>query len=209
MLARELSKPCFCEPPSVLLWAADQLSMAVDAHLAGDHEAAKELFRATDRTDIREWTESLWGPQSPFVSYREVASAPPRLKLAERPRPRMPSAAGKAALIRRDGFHCRFCHLPVIRAEVRKHLQAAYPAAIRWGTTNQSQHASFQAMWLQYDHVLPNARGGPSILSNMVITCAPCNFARMNATLEEVGLTSLLHRPPVISSWDGLERVFR
>jgi 5-methylcytosine-specific restriction endonuclease McrA len=61
-------------------------------------------------------------------------------------------------------------------------------------------------MWLQYDHLLPHARGGTNDLGNIVITCAPCNFARMNYTLEEIGLLDPRTREPVRSDWDGLER---
>ena len=75
-----------------------------------------------------------------------------------------------------------------------------------WGRKNIEQHAAFQAMWVQYDHVLPIARGGTSTLDNMVITCAACNYGRMDYTLEEVGLTDPRKRKPMRSGWDGLER---
>ena len=92
---------------------------------------------------------------------------------------RMPTAAEKALLHQRDGHHCRFCGIPVIRAEVRKRMKAAYPQALSWATRNTECHAAFQAMWAQYDHVVPFNRGGLNDLENLVITCAPCNFGRM------------------------------
>ncbi|MCX6971643.1 MAG: HNH endonuclease [Verrucomicrobia bacterium] len=55
-------------------------------------------------------------------------------------------------------------------------------------------------------HLLPHARGGTNDLENIVITCAPCNYARMNHTLEEVGLIDPRTREPIKSTWDGLER---
>ena len=61
-------------------------------------------------------------------------------------------------------------------------------------------------MWLQYDHLLPHARGGGSDLDNLLITCAPCNYARWNYTLAEVGLLDPRTRERVRSTWDGLER---
>jgi 5-methylcytosine-specific restriction endonuclease McrA len=61
-------------------------------------------------------------------------------------------------------------------------------------------------MWVQFDHLLPHCRGGDNSLDNMVITCAPCNFGRMQYTLDEVGLINPLTREPVRTSWDGLER---
>lgn len=75
-----------------------------------------------------------------------------------------------------------------------------------WGRCNRDQHAAFQTMWLQYDHLLPHARGGDNSDDNLVITCAPCNFARMDFTLEEVGVENPLAYARVESEWDGLER---
>ncbi len=65
-----------------------------------------------------------------------------------------------------------------------------YPTALSWGRTNQTRHAAFQAMWLQYDHLPPHARGGDNGLDNVIITCAPCNCARVNYTVAEVGRRS-------------------
>src|SRR5262249_38234103 len=59
--------------------------------------------------------------------------------------------------------------------------------------------------------VLPNSRGGGSTLENVVVTCAPCNFGRMETTLAEARLTDPLSRPTArkwsgFDRWDGLER---
>lgn len=118
----------------------------------------------------------------------------------------MPSAAVKRALLTRDGFNCRFCGIPAIRGEIRKKIAARYPDALPWGNKNTLQHAGFQAMWVQYDHILPHAKGGDNSLDNMVITCAPCNYGRAQYTLYEVGLQDPRGREPVYTSWDGLER---
>ncbi|WP_421839919.1 HNH endonuclease [Novosphingobium sp.] len=62
---------------------------------------------------------------------------------------------------------------------------------------------------MQFDHVLPNSRGGSSDLDNMAITCAPCNFGRMEYTLEEARLSDprLEFRRDTwdgYGQWDGL-----
>ncbi|MCG8043042.1 MAG: HNH endonuclease [Candidatus Thiodiazotropha endolucinida] len=121
----------------------------------------------------------------------------------------MPNDAEKKQLHERDGYHCRFCGVPVIRKEVRSAIKKLYPNALQWERKNIEQHAAFQAMWLQYDHVLPHARGGNNDLENVVITCAPCNFGRMDYLMEEVGISDPREREPVKSSWDGLERILR
>jgi len=83
------------------------------------------------------------------------------------------------------------------------------PSIAIWGQRNVDCHAALQAMWAQYDHVLPHAYGGGNDLDNLVVTCAPCNFGRMEYTLEDAGLIDPRTRPPVRSSWDGLEQLMR
>lgn len=199
-------RTCLCDPIPELADAAHYLDEAVTAHLAGRSDIAEDLIRRTNSKEIREWTESLWGKKSPYVKYRFVSDAPPIFPKTERLNARMPTAAEKRDLLQRDGYHCRFCGIPVIRERIRNRIRKIYPEALPWGRKNTEQHAAFQAMWVQYDHLLPYARGGSSYLDNMVITCGPCNFARWNYTLEEVGLFDPRTREPVRTTWDGLER---
>lgn len=197
---------CLREPIPEIYEAATLLDRAVTAHLDGDRAKAALLFTQADMPAVRDWCESLWGAKSPYVHYRPVADAPPKLNKSDRPNPRMPTKACMQELLKRDGYHCRFCAIPVIRKEVRQRIQKVYPTVVPWERYNLGQHAAFQAMWAQYDHVVPNSRGGASTLDNLVVTCAPCNFARMEFTLEEVGLANPLLRTPMRSAWDGLER---
>ena len=62
-------------------------------------------------------------------------------------------------------------------------------------------------MWMQFDHVLPHSRGGDNSLENVIVTCAPCSFGRMERTLEEVGLIDPRLVPMDKTRWDGLERL--
>jgi hypothetical protein len=200
-------RDCFREPIPEFDEAVRLLDAAAAAHVAGDVRLAASLIAEADMPEIRDWLESLWGKQSPYLQFREIPDAPPVIPKKDRLDLRMPNAAEKRALIERDGYHCRFCGLPVIRPEIRKLLHKAYPDALPWGRANDSQHAAFQAMWLQYDHIVPHARGGNNDLENLVITCAGCNFCRMNYLLEEVGINDPFDHEPIESNWDGLERV--
>lgn len=200
--------PRFCLRKSIpeIADAARYLDAAVSAHFLGRSDLAEELIRIADMPVIREWTESLWGKNSPYVQHRVVANALPSLSKEPRANDRMPPLGEIQHLHLRDGYHCRFCEIPVIRKEVRERFRTSYPNVRVWGKKNVEQHAAFQAMWAQYDHVVPHARGGNNDLANIVITCAPCNFGRMDSTLEEVGLVDPRTREPIQSTWDGLER---
>jgi hypothetical protein len=200
---------CLREPIVEIQEASKYLDAAVSAHLAKRPDVATELLRMADLPVIREWTESIWGSKSPYLNYRVVDNSPTTLPRGLRVEVRMPTSAEKFALHQRDGYHCRFCGIPVIRSDIRKMVASLYPEAVPWGRKNSEQHAAFQAMWAQYDHVLPHAKGGTNDLSNVVITCAPCNFGRMEFTLEEVGLIDPRSRSPKTTQWDGLERLLK
>ncbi len=201
-------RSCLIEPIREIFDAARYLDAAVSAHMAGKHALADELIRLADMPAITDWTESLWGKGGPWSRPLSVENTPPSIPKAQRTSRRMPPSVELAALIRRDGFHCRFCGIPVVRTETRSLIRKAYPEALRWGDANRNaeQHAGLQAMWLTYDHVLPYSRGGTSELDNMVIACQPCNCGRTELTLEEAGLADPRAREPVRSLWDGLER---
>jgi hypothetical protein len=201
-----IMRTCLRDPVPQIAEAAKLLDEAVSAHIGGESETAGRLIGAANVPAIRTWTESIWGSKSPHLQYRPVPHSPPTLPRSTRIALRMPSFAEKQALHERDGYRCRFCG---ISGDPKGNSSAhcgGYPEQAMWGRKNAEQHAALQAMWAQYDRILPHSRGGTNDLSNMAVTCAPCNFGRMEFTLEEVGLTDPRDRKPICSSWDGLER---
>lgn len=61
---------------------------------------------------VRAYTESLWGRNSPYVPLVPK----PVLATNTRVKARMPTAEEKRALHARDGFHCRFCGMPLVQS---------------------------------------------------------------------------------------------
>jgi hypothetical protein len=194
---------CFREPIPEIAVAAQHLDAAVSAHLAGDAALADQLIRRADLPALRDWTESILGKKSPCV---QLFSSAPEQSVKDRVTLRMPTAHEKRQLHLRDGYHCRFCGIPVIRSAIRTRIMRAYPNALGWGKRNKERHAAFFTMWAQYDHLVPHAKGGTNSLSNIVVTCAACNYGRGSYTLAEVGLSNPLERAALQSTWDGLER---
>jgi 5-methylcytosine-specific restriction endonuclease McrA len=208
-----MPRRCFRDPIQEVFRAAELLDRAASAHLSGSSAEAARLIREADDPLIWAWTDSIWGKRNPEVHFfHEQPSPLPHLARSDRPSPRMPDRSTRLSIIARDGFHCRFCGIPVIPVEVRQLLNRAYPEAAKWGRRNVDQHAALQCMWLQFDHLIPNERGGRSDIENVVITCAPCNFGRMQLTIEEAGLENPLVRPVTptwrgFDRWDGLTRI--
>jgi len=201
-------RPFFKQPAEPVLRAARLLNEAVAAHRSGAHEIAESLIRDANDPAIYEWTQSIMGARiQEVLRVRDIEGAPKYLAKEQRLPPRQPPTAIKHALLERDGLHCRFCGMPVIRAEVRTAMEKIYPHALPWtDKLDKEKHAAFLCMWVQYDHIVPHSRGGATTLENMVITCAPCNYGRWHNTLEEVGLLHPFLREPLSNDWDGLER---
>jgi len=112
----QTGRRCFRDPIPEIADAARYLDAAVSAHIADRTDLADQLIRLADMPLIREWTESLWGSKHPHRQYRLVPGAPPSLPREQRIKARMPTRAEKELLLQRDGYHCRFCGIPVIRA---------------------------------------------------------------------------------------------
>ena len=198
-------RSCISNPIAEIFDAARYLDAAVSAHLQGRRALAEELIHLADLPEIYKWLRPIWANSKVHV-ISAMANSAPSLNGDFRAKTRMPSKALKEQIHQRDGHNCRFCAMPVIRSEVRARINAAYPKAARWGTKEIEQHAAFQAMWAQYDHVVPHARGGMNDLDNIVLTCAACNFGRAEYLLEEVGVADPRGQPSVRTTWDGLER---
>lgn len=198
-----IKKKYFRRPIPEIYDVARYLDAAVSSHLAGHTQIANKLFRLANNQKVRDWAESIWGRKSQYVNVNKQNHLHSKTKGEKR----MPIASMKKALEERDGYHCRFCNIPVIHADIRKHLHKLYPDSIPWGKTDASQHAGFQCLWLQYDHVVPHSAGGENTLDNLIITCSACNYGKMNYTLDELGLLDPRDFPPVQSTWDGLSRI--
>ena len=205
-------RDCFRTPIPEIFEAAHLLDFAVFVHQRDDRARAETLLRAADMPIIGEWLDSIWlGGNTPIRAIRKVDNLPPLLAKPDRHQPRDATRDMKKVLVDRDGHHCRLCGIPLIRAEVRKHLTRLYPEAARWtGTKETQQHRGLQVMWLQYDHVVVHSRGGETSMENLVVTCPACNYGRDRYMMAEVGLRDPREHPrsPYWNGWkdwDGLE----
>lgn len=186
--------------------AARRLNDAVNAHLRGERDVVEELLRQANDKVVWDWLDSVWGKKTIYNQPRRILNMQPVIPKEQRPNPRDATEQTKRSIHQRDGFYCRFCKIPVIRARIRTAIQKEYPNAVPWGATNDTQHAAFQCMWAQYDHILPHAHGGRSDLENVYLTCAACNYGRGNYFLEEFDLLHPSLHAPRQGDWDGLER---
>jgi len=201
-----LPRSCFRSATSAVWETAASFELAAKALLEGRHSEAIRQLEKAERADVLAWglpTMSVTNPE--IIRWRPIDE----IKLPERGR--VDSGYVRPTLLdamyRRDGWRCRFCGCPVIVPKARDKIVRLLPGAFRW-TNSNGDHAGFTILSGVADHVQPHAWGGPSNLDNLVTCCAPCNYGRGSAFLEEVGLIDPRTREPYpANGWDGLTRV--
>lgn len=197
---------CFLEPIPEMYLAAELLSNAVDAILENNLPLASELIIAADIAALEIHNAKIAGSVSVEIHrLREIPTAP----RVEKAKSRMPSRKVELSIYERDGWHCRFCNVPVVSKDVRKRLNQLFPDVARWGSRNIDKHRGLSILESSLDHLIPHSRGGDNSPTNLLTACGPCQFGRGGWTIEEVGINNPLTRPPVLDRWDGLRRLLR
>ncbi|WP_137110630.1 HNH endonuclease [Rhodobacter sp. SY28-1] len=196
------------EPVPQLFEAWELLSQAADAHLSGELKSAEALIHEANNPALWAWLYPEWEKCHLNVIDKLPHGDTTPVPKSERDTKRFLTSSDKVALLKRDGYRCRYCGCPVISPEVRKLICRLYPAAAPWDENSPTnRHMGLQALWLQFDHVVPYSHGGCSDVQNSVVSCALCNFGKDKYTLLQLGLEDPRLREVVQVNWDGLNRL--
>ena len=118
-------------------------------------------------------------------------------------RPTLPRSVS-ARIYVRDRFHCRYCGRRVIPTVIMELLGGLYPESFPFHPAWKGglTHPAILSRSPVLDHVTPGSSGGAwSDEANLVTACWPCNAAKADLTLEQIGWSV---RPIPTSEWDGL-----
>ena len=215
------NRDCLLDPIPEHYQAARLLDKAAHAYCAGNDDEAVDLLLSADIEALYHWCEKLWGPGWDYKV--QDIPLPSGLKDEDIASPNIPASI-KSQVLARDGYFCRFCGVPVVCSKSRNLLRKTYPEATaghgtpgkQWNhLANEQKHYAFQALEINYDHILPRSRGGPNTVDNIVVACAPCNCGRRDEPLEAVGVNNPLDSGPLpgppdgFEGWDGLTRVLK
>lgn len=184
------------------------LSSAADAHLHNQFTTAAKLLARANMPEVYDWAWANWQKPSLNIRIPKPENDTVKLPKTELDPIRAPSKTTKRAVLERDGYSCRYCGIPVIDADIRKFLHKLYPDAVPWvSNAPEKQHAAFSCFWLQFDHIVPHSHGGRSDVENVVISCALCNFGKLDYTVNQLDIVDPRNRSPQQTPWDGLERL--
>lgn len=189
-------------PPEWIVEDVRRLGAAASLAATGDVPGALQIFERLRESDSRGW----------FVDHAQISFAHRRRVLrVARPgatiqgrRLRTPEAI-RRRVWERDSYICRYCNLPTIPDDVRAAVRRVVgESVLPWGDTNASRHGTALVARTEYDHVYPASLGGTNDESNLVTSCAGCNYGKDRWTLVELGLDDPRDRDAGPSDWDGL-----
>lgn len=195
-------------PPAWVEDAFEPLVAAIDLADKGEIDEAIALYRG----QVPERSLNTWFDRHAQYVYKwrceaQGVPAPTKMPIAERA-PRLGSPNGRLPheVFRRDSYRCRYCGLQLLSPEAfRRFADHVGPEAFRiTGGGNTSKAGPSLVFRPTADHVEPWSRGGGTDLANLVTACWPCNFGKMEYTVEEFGISDPRTRPPVGDGWNGL-----
>ncbi len=143
--------------------------------------------------------------KSDFAKKELRTTTASRLKRVER---KSRSLTHSLSVFSRDGFVDRYSGKRLVFPGVLLLLSRLYPQEFPYHRNwkMDSTHFAYWELSPTLDHIIPLARGGQDIGSNLVTTSMLRNQAKANWTLEELGWKLL--PPGDLGDWDGLMNRF-
>ncbi|WP_329127416.1 HNH endonuclease [Streptomyces sp. NBC_01465] len=114
------------------------------------------------------------------------------------------------AIYDRDRYLCRYCGRATVCLPVLRMMSGLFPQQFpfhpNWKA--DSCHPAYSEISTSNDHVVPVSRGGDSLdETNIVTSCAGCNYRKSDLLLEHLGMT--LQPIEHNSAWRGLADMYR
>lgn len=204
--SKKWSRECPLPKPDFFEEALNTFIKAFSYAINGDIQSAISHLQQIPDSELKEW----------FIEHGQMSGWHHRVKALNLPKP--PKYVGEldnpaissqllSEVFLRDNNHCRYCGTRVINAKAlakfSKILGSDYFVAS--GNSNLKRHGIALNFKATADHVVPIKSGGRTNIHNLVTSCWGCNYGKLNATFEQMGLDDPRSRAPFNAKvWTGL-----
>jgi 5-methylcytosine-specific restriction endonuclease McrA len=138
-----------------------------------------------------------------------------RVKALKKPKPKKYTgvleknksfAKYEAQVYQRDGYSCGYCGIRVIDTKALLKMEKIVGKKyFKVKGKNIERHGVALVLRATIDHIKPLSHGGRTRVDNLITSCWSCNYGKLNATLEQLGLDNPLKRITITrSKWGGL-----
>ena len=200
------SRECPIPKPDHFEEALNTFIKAFSSAISRDIQSAISYLQQIPDSELKEW----------YIEHGQMSGWHHRVKALNLPKP--PKFMGEldsptissqllSEVFLRDNNHCRYCGSRVINAKAlakfAKIMGSDYFVAS--GNSNLKRHGISLNFKATADHVVPIKRGGRTNMNNLVTSCWGCNYGKLNATLEQMGMDDPRSRAPINKQeWTGL-----
>ncbi|HET8930095.1 MAG TPA: HNH endonuclease [Acidimicrobiales bacterium] len=202
------------EETTELVDVAGTIAAAVDLALARDFAAAEAMIATIDPEVCRaEKTKAKAARKDAIEEHKRSGSPTADAEQTDDSEAPAGSRAendwGRAEPYHlRDGYRCRYahCNRRTVDTRVVRTLSKLIPGELPYHSYWNSKftHPLVGVDTASLDHVAPISRGGHDTHENLVCSCACCNYAKSNMTIEELGWEVLPVPEDGAAHWDGL-----
>ncbi len=182
--------------PDEALVAMDTFEASYRALLSGDISKARELLSHIPSHQMQTWFD-MHAQNVSTLRFRGLGSIAPVIVSTELD-PKKTFSHLSPQIYRRDNFHCRYCGSKVApRSFFTRFSNLIGDDAFYIGRANREMPGIYLLFVATLDHVTPHRLGGRTDASNLVTSCWPCNYGKMEYTLEQIGIDDPRLTPPV------------
>jgi hypothetical protein len=182
--------------PTAAIKAMETFEASYRALISGELDRAKELLGQISSLEMQTWFDRHAQNVS-TLRFRGMGSMPAVVVSSELdPKKTFSHLASKIYL--RDNFHCRYCRSKVApRSFFTNFSKLMGDDAFHIGRANKELPGIYLLFVATLDQVTPLRLGGRTNDANLVTSCWPCNYGKMEYTAEQLGMVDPLLTPPL------------
>ncbi len=187
-------------------WMAEQIDLfevAVNEFITGNRESCLIKLKQIKSEEITNWYIEHGQMSGRHRKLSLKISPPETIDEMLRDPTRSPSKV-QNDVFKRDGYRCRYCGNKLLSQDfIRLFIKKLNSELFRRGETNLTTHGIIHISWPVADHVIPWNKGGRTNLTNLVSSCATCNYGKDGYTIDQLGIQNPFNRPPIVDEWNG------